>query len=318
MFGINKSGARSDPHPQRPDRADDASLATTISGYRDGSPSTEEIQATRLSTDVGYSEWIWSEEHKRHFCAVYDVMSYKQTNTLDILEYQWEGGRRQSIKLDDHWATRVEPSRGVVTEKTSDSKLQNKLEKRSYRKHKPNLKAKDASEIDEYLGSNYRRIQVWSYDQFFVRGRVFTTLWSDPANLLPYKDNGKELHDDELSIQEIRRFVVIQNKETFSQCIGIRTYWRQGTTKQGVIAANHAIIYSSTFPPALLPGEAGRMTKIAIRVNVIPGQSLETQARVDFSKPYAVEHNVKLIEIGMVAKEHIHLLDAYFKECGGL
>jgi len=65
-------------------------------------------------------------------------------------------------------------------------------------------------------------------------------------------------------------------------------------------------------PPPPIPGE--NLTKQAIRVESKYGERLEAASRVNFGKPYAVEHNVKVLEIGQVAQEHIHLLVTYFQQ----
>lgn len=42
-------------------------------------------------------------------------------------------------------------------------------------------------------------------------------------------------------------------------------------------------------------------------------ETLKPDARVNYGKQYAVEHNVKIVEMGMVAEEHRHLVLAYFE-----
>lgn len=70
-------------------------------------------------------------------------------------------------------------------------------------------------------------------------------------------------------------------------------------------------------PPPLFAGEE-EIVKQAIRVHPYRTESLNTASRINFGKPYAVEHNVKLAEIGMVAEDHHHLLVTYFLEAMGL
>jgi len=68
---------------------------------------------------------------------------------------------------------------------------------------------------------------------------------------------------------------------------------------------------ASSNPPALLLG--GKVTKEPIRIESKNGETLDPESRVNFDKPYAVEHNVKIMKIGMVVLEHMHLLGAYFQ-----
>jgi hypothetical protein len=55
------------------------------------------------------------------------------------------------------------------------------------------------------------------------------------------------------------------------------------------------------------------ITKLPIRVIAAQGQVLKHESRLNYSKQKSVEHNVKVIDIGMVADEHKHLVLAYFE-----
>lgn len=54
------------------------------------------------------------------------------------------------------------------------------------------------------------------------------------------------------------------------------------------------------------------MTKMALRVKPSGSEYLHATSRVNYSQPYAIEHNVKLAEIGVVVAEHVQLLLHYF------
>jgi hypothetical protein len=91
------------------------------------------------------------------------------------------------------------------------------------------------------------------------------------------------------------------------------TYQGQGVAKPGVLKRNHAIIYTGKNEPAPQPkeqpveGEKGMLQ--AIRVNPLSKQGrLHPLYRINFSKIYTVEHNVKVYNFGDVRKEHIHRL----------
>jgi hypothetical protein len=60
------------------------------------------------------------------------------------------------------------------------------------------------------------------------------------------------------------------------------------------------------------------MLKQALRVHPYRSESLNAASRINFGKPYAVEHNVKLAEIGIVADDHLHILVTYFMKAMGL
>ncbi|KAF2731133.1 hypothetical protein EJ04DRAFT_584161, partial [Polyplosphaeria fusca] len=119
----------------------------------------------------------------------------------------------------------------------------------------------------------------------------------------------------ETAYSEVRTFVVIQNKGTFSQCVPVHTYRSRGATKPGLVVQDHGMIYTAERgddAPALEHGEA--ITKQPIRVNCTHVETLLPTSRINYSRAYAVEHNCKVLEIGTVAPEHIHLLQIYFEE----
>ncbi|KAF2469454.1 uncharacterized protein BDR25DRAFT_49675 [Lindgomyces ingoldianus] len=182
------------------------------------------------------------------------------------------------------------------------------------------IQTENTDRQDERLSTQYKRVSSQDQEQFFCRGRVFKMLWTEPAG---QQNFGKTRGSTHFSVvwlgegvySEIRRFIVVQNKGTFSQCIPVQTYRRQGATKEGLVVDDHAIVYtghSGVPPPALLAGEY--ITKLPLRVIPYKNESLDKESRVNFGKPYAVEHNVKVVEIGMIAEEHIHLLVNYFTQ----
>ena len=80
----------------------------------------------------------------------------------------------------------------------------------------------------------------------------------------------------------------------------ILTYGGQGTNKPGVKAADHAIIYTGNVEPQPLPGENG-IHKRSVKVeSTDPRGKLAPESRVNYSKVYTVEHNVKVCFIGRV------------------
>ena len=85
--------------------------------------------------------------------------------------------------------------------------------------------------------------------------------------------------------------------------------------KVGVKVKDHAIVYTGpegSEPPDLLPGEG--ITKHALRVEPDDsGEKLDQTSRINFGKTYTVEHNVKVLSIGMVAEKHLNLLDHYWR-----
>lgn len=144
-------------------------------------------------------------------------------------------------------------------------------------------------------------------------------LWIEPAGQASLGQTRGSTHFsvvtyNQTAYAEIRRFIVVNNKGTFSQCIPIQTYRKQGATKPGLLVEDHGVVYTGaeyTTPPSLLYGEG--ITKQPIRVEPKGNEWLHRESRINFGKPYAVEHNVKVLEIGNVASEHMHLLETYFE-----
>jgi len=63
--------------------------------------------------------------------------------------------------------------------------------------------------------------------------------------------------------------------------------------------------------PPLLENEG--ITKQALRVVSDGNETLDVCSRINFGKTYTVEHNVKVLSIGTIAPEHVHLLENYWK-----
>ena len=91
------------------------------------------------------------------------------------------------------------------------------------------------------------------------------------------------------------------------------TYGGQGTSKPGIEASSHAIAYMSNSHPGRLPSETG-MTKQPICIDpASPDQKLDLTTRINFARVYTVEHNVKVMDIGIVAESSMHHLIGYWR-----
>jgi hypothetical protein len=76
--------------------------------------------------------------------------------------------------------------------------------------------------------------------------------------------------------------------------------------------ADHGIIHTTPEPPNQLPGE--QLTKYSIRVVPTGQESLAPASRVNYGKPYVVEHNVKVLDIGLVVESHRYMIQTYFDD----
>jgi hypothetical protein len=140
---------------------------------------------------------------------------------------------------------------------------------------------------------------------FFKKGRVFMTLWTEPKGFSAG------------TFIELARFVVIKSTSAFSICLRINTYSGQATTKHGVAADAHAAIIP--VGGAFVPHPRGEhLTKDLVAIKVEnPSVTIDPMSRVNFTKPYSVEHNIMVRNIGRVNGESVGLLEKYLAESLG-
>ena len=96
----------------------------------------------------------------------------------------------------------------------------------------------------------------------------------------------------------------------------IYTYGEQGVLKSGLSDNDrkaHAVIHMTGERPTDLQDEH-LMNKEPIAVDpASPDQKLSKMSRLDFRRVHTVEHNVKVKNIGHVAKRSMPYLLSYFK-----
>jgi hypothetical protein len=82
-------------------------------------------------------------------------------------------------------------------------------------------------------------------------------------------------------------------------------------SKQNLNPNDCAIIYTGD-DPGPLPGEnpIGRSLRV-IAAN--PGLRLSPTSRIRLNKIYVIDHDTKVRELGEIAPECMHLLEAYYK-----
>jgi hypothetical protein len=140
---------------------------------------------------------------------------------------------------------------------------------------------------------------------FFKKGRVFMALWAEPRGFT------------EGAFIEVARFAVVRPKPTFSVCLRISTYSGQATTKFGIASRDHAAIIPAGGAFVSHP-KGEQLDKGPIEVKVEnPEVTIDTMSRINFAKPYTVEHNIKVRNIGRVVGSSVGLLDRYFAESLG-
>ena len=97
----------------------------------------------------------------------------------------------------------------------------------------------------------------------------------------------------------------------------IHTYSGKGVTKKGLSRQDierHAVIHMQGTSSSPRADEHGMMVKQAITVSAAsPEQKLDPMSRLNFGKPYTVEHNIKAMDVGMVLRDSLPFLESYFR-----
>ncbi|KAI4214757.1 MAG: hypothetical protein LQ351_002833 [Letrouitia transgressa] len=151
-----------------------------------------------------------------------------------------------------------------------------------------------------------------------IFGQVFYTLFTQPAGSGGDTNSADftQVKYGELAHTQIRRLVVVKNvpKEYFSFCLPITTYQGRGATKHGIDQRSHTIVFSGTYAPPKLPGE-DKMNKVPLKVDLFsPSEKLDEKSRINLGKPYPIEWNVKVKEIGQLDKSSTQKMIAYWKD----
>ena len=156
--------------------------------------------------------------------------------------------------------------------------------------------------------------------RFFNIGRVFKTLWIEPAGTTSKDTDQRSFHTvgyGQLSYSKVRRFVVIRKRLHSCLCLAISTYSGRGVSKEDGRPQDHAMVYSSSdLIPSPLPQEKITLDAFPIIVEE-PSEALGPVSRLDFGKVYTVEHNVKVLRIGRIAPDHINRLQQCFADAMG-
>lgn len=151
--------------------------------------------------------------------------------------------------------------------------------------------------------------------------KVFKVLWSEPSGPDSSAQTVVSAQWNETFAVKIRWFVVIRPGSGYSSCLPIQTYSGRGVSKSSLVKAHHAIIYTGSREPKPISSERprageGRMQMPGIRVDPkSKADRLDSMARVNFSKIYSVEHNVKVYEFGHVHRDFMGLFIKHFRAC---
>ncbi|CZR67032.1 uncharacterized protein PAC_16931 [Phialocephala subalpina] len=279
-----------------------------------------------------WSEWQWSEQRSLWYITRHDPSGQ--------LETYWEEVQEDSIPQEAEYA---EPLRGAELEASYTTSIQseryNDASTSDYTFNLPDLE-----DLEPDLQSSFSGIDIsgpssrgkGKYNirqdpedspfeviskprKFFKLGRVFKTLWSEPAG----ETSADEVANIEPSrfggtvFTKMRTFVVVREMKGCSICLPLFTYNGQGTLKSGVRPENHAAVYPSDSNAPSFPAE--NLTKSPYPIIVEnPSESIDRMSRLNFGKVYTVEHNLKVLKVGRIPDEcHERLQDDYVLAIAG-
>lgn len=105
-----------------------------------------------------------------------------------------------------------------------------------------------------------------------------------------------------------RRFVVIRLKREFFFACPIFTYAGRGTTKRGLIAQEHGIVYPYGKFPLLLPDESGLMEPASDVIMTKGVPTLSTASRINYAICHPMEYSLKVKGIGRLRDDKVPFL----------
>ncbi|KAF2087089.1 hypothetical protein K490DRAFT_57161 [Saccharata proteae CBS 121410] len=153
---------------------------------------------------------------------------------------------------------------------------------------------------------------------FFKVGKVFKCLWPEPTTMPDNNNTVVTGPMGERIYAKIRWFVVIREGRNACTCLSIQTYQNQGVAKTGVLKSEHSIVHTidqypqSTNLERPRRNEEGMLTPISVVPTDEVERRMDPMSRVNYGKPYTVEHNVKVFDFGQVHDDSISIMRRNF------
>jgi hypothetical protein len=142
------------------------------------------------------------------------------------------------------------------------------------------------------------------------------TYWAEPRGYSPAQKEADTIAAKVFT--QIARFAVVRTRGTHCLCLRIRTYSGQATTKPGTVVQDHAAVIPVGGEVQLHPHEE-LLTKSPICVKLEDETlSIDSMARINFTKVYTVEYNLKIRNVGRVFGTSVGIMDEYFAAGLGL
>jgi len=167
----------------------------------------------------------------------------------------------------------------------------------------------------ETLDPSYK-VRNRDYKDFFRPGRVFQTLWTDPWTSTT--NEGNQTFQSRISVvafnqkvhSKVRRFVVVRQGDRFCTCLPVTSYDGRGLRKKGIHIQEHGFIYSHD-----VPSFVSGISKEPLRVLLSDDSTrLGDKSLVNYAKPYTVETNVKVKNVGQLDEKSRKKIKQYFND----
>lgn len=164
---------------------------------------------------------------------------------------------------------------------------------------------------DEMIDMSQFRLE---HSSEFTPGTIFKLVWPEPLGETARPRNAATQATQRVEVTPefyagIRRFIVVTSGDGNSSCIPILTYERRACTKRGVNPETHGIIHGAGQSPRSIRHEP-RLGVAPVAANLISGERLATESRVNYAKLQTIEHNVKVRIIGRITHDIDTVLQA--------
>jgi hypothetical protein len=159
---------------------------------------------------------------------------------------------------------------------------------------------------------------------FFRPGRVLSIVLHETAHSIDEERSSNRSYGSVSSTSSsqniysvVRTMVIVKARHGYSWAVPISSYSGKGTATRGLSQsdiAQHAIICAEGTRPMLLPNEPELVKKPLTMIPADRSHRLNQASRIHFGKVHTVEHNTKIKNVGMIHKDSMQSLNAYFKE----
>ena len=93
----------------------------------------------------------------------------------------------------------------------------------------------------------------------------------------------------------------------------IQTYQGLGSAKKHAVKNYHSIVFTAPEPLKPQTAECRILSSIRIKPRK-SGDTIDPMARLNYTKIYTVEHNVKVYDLGEVHWDYLEMLNNLFKQ----